>query len=221
MKKYLLPLMLACLAAGSCNLNGTYYIENADDFVTTRDSKLVNDYGATYTVTEDSSSKKWKEEGLRSYIVFDIKDRDYNITLKSVTPATISEPVLKDLPNDDPHDPISPVKAFVSGGYLNMVFNYYIEKGSDFLHTISLLYEKPESGIMKLYLMHDGNNENPAYMDEDKLETVSKTYSFPLKELVKNTSGVTSLALTIDSLIAKSDEGYEVRHTRLLNISVQ
>ncbi len=220
MKKYLLPLV-ACLAAWSCNLKGTYYIENADDFVTTRDSKLVNDYGATYTVTEDSSGKKWKEEGMRSYIVFDITDRDYNITLKSVTPAIISEPVQNELANEDPHDPISPVKAFVSGGYLNMVINYYVQKGSDFLHTVSLLYQKPEGGVMNLYLLHDGNNENPAYIDEDKLETVSKTYCFPLKELVNNTSGLSSLTLTIDSLIAKSDEGYEVRHTRLLNISVK
>jgi len=221
MRKHLALLLAVCLAAFSCNPQGTYYVENANEFVTTHGGKLYNDSGAEFTVTQDASGQNWSTEGLRSYIVFDVQDRDYNIILKALYPALLPEGVQKDTPDEvEPLDPVSVEKCFVSGGFLNMTLYSYRNPASDFAHTLSMLYEVDKSGVMKLYLRHNGNNENPVHVPQENLVTDFHALSFQLQELVKSLH-VNRINLYVDVLKTGAEGAYEVSTVSLLNIAVQ
>ena len=118
MKK--LFVLLLCLAAvWSCNMTGSYYVENCQDFVTLSDGSLVNDYSVIYNVSSVASDKVIvpSVDGRRYFLQFDIINGNYDILLKNTLdvstlqafPAGGLEPVA--------HDPVSRFLALRGGGF--------------------------------------------------------------------------------------------------------
>ncbi|MBR1569897.1 MAG: hypothetical protein IJ651_04120 [Bacteroidales bacterium] len=184
MKKYILPLLACLLAASACELKDEYYVKNIQDIVTAvSKTELQNDYGTVYTVTVDNTDGAWKKD-VRYLISFDITNRQYDIDLNAykecnlVTPS----PLAGELPLGDP---VAIESQTISGGYFNVFFSYYKKKDSSYPHRFSMHFvDDSEKGILELYLTHDGNGENPAFLDKEELELTSDLYCFHLAGLL-------------------------------------
>ena len=197
MKKYIITLIACALAAVSCEIKDEYYVSNVNDLVTVKDkTSMISDYGVQYTITKDNTDQKWSV-GVRYMINFDIENTDYEITLHDYTPCVISTPTEMGETPSAGEDPVTVMGSTISGGYVNLNFKYYQAKGSDFLHRVFMEYkDDPTAGTLDLYLIHDGNGENPSKIAADDLETVECIYSFPIWDIVpKGQSRMVNLTL--------------------------
>ncbi|MBR4774990.1 MAG: hypothetical protein IK008_02710 [Bacteroidales bacterium] len=209
-----LSFLLLCLAAVcSCNLKGSYYVENCQDFVTRDEGSLINDYGVIYNVSDVASDKVVVPavDGLRYFLSFDILNSNYDIRLKN----TIEVSTLQALPATDPaptaHDPVSIVLYNISPTWLNLGIRYYKGKESTYLHGFSAQYvHEPATDEITITLYHNGNDENPASADAETLEQVTQLLSIPLTGYGWTPAGVN---ITCHVLQKKSDGTYEVVQT--------
>ena len=214
MKKYLIALICLVCTVSGCQFKDVFYVTNANDLVTVTEGALVNDLGYIYTIQTDATDKGWNQEGSRLYIVFDIVDRQWNITLHEYTPVTIA-PVKIGFPTDEEGnpltgDPVDVVNNGISGGYLNLVLKYYRKPGSEAPHTMQLYYnDKPADSQLELRLFHEGNGENPVQMSASDLVQDTAVYSFPLEGMVPKGSYRT-LIITLDYLNTKTDGQQEI-----------
>ena len=186
MRKYILPLLVCALAASACGLKDDFTAQNLTDLVTVQDNHaLVNDYGVPYYVTSDLTDGNYAL-GDRLLILFDVLNRNYDITLKTYLKSTILKPV--PVENDEPSDIEDPViiqASSISGGYVNLQFSYYRKKDSNYAHRIFMEYrDDTRSNFLNLFLLHDGNGENPSNFSTDQLEEVYALYSFPIYDLI-------------------------------------
>lgn len=210
MKKILLPLLCSLLAV-SCLKDATFTVQNFSDFAVSHEGKLVTDNAYSLTVTEnESGNEAWKTEGGRFFIVCDILNRNLEIKLKSVQEVSVIEanPYV-----EDEHEPDDPVVVFdhsISGGYINLAMNVYGDPSAKEEHQISFHYTSNElQNEFTFYVLHEGRHENPAYMDEKKLETRTLLFSIPLWERVKRNVPV-KLNLCLYQLDKNSDGSYKV-----------
>lgn len=186
MKKYIPGLLAFALAVTACNLDEEFSATNITDLVTVEsNTSLVNDYGTVYHITADMSDHDWAI-GDRLYALFDLLNSNYDITLKSYSKCIVIKPV--PYPEGDfpvpMADPVIIDGNSISAGYVNLQLTYYKQKNSNFAHRILMYYkDKPDSQQMELYLVHQGNGENPANLEDDELETVTALFSFPLAGL--------------------------------------
>lgn len=194
MKKYIL--ILCCLlAAWSCKLDGSYYVENTQDFVTLIDGVLANDNGVIYTLQSVASDKVPVPavNGQRYFLVFDILDANLNILLKN----SLTVPVMPALPAGEvvpPYDdPVNVGIYNIGPKYLNLGLTYYRAKNSDFSHTFQVQYAREAAtNELNLYLYHGGNHENPAEVeDASTLETAVQMLSIPYGIYGWDPSGIT------------------------------
>ena len=195
MKKFIIPLALCLLACTACMKESTFSITNLVDIVTSLEGNLVSDYGTTYKVTENQSgSDEWRQEGSRLYILCDVLNRNLEITLKEFVKMNIENPVpLADMDHEG-KDPIGVADHSFSGGYLNLVLEYFYNPSSNYARNIRFYWDAV--GVeLHLYVFYEGNNENPAYMSEDVLKTKQSAYSIPLEPLLA-TGEYTSLHIT-------------------------
>jgi len=186
MRKYILPLLVCALAASACGLKDDFTAQNLTDLVTVQDNHvLMNDYGVPYYVTSDLTDGKYVVND-RLLILFDVTNRNYDITLKTYLKSTILKPV--PVENDEPSDFKDPViiqASSISGGYVNLQFSYYRKKDSSYEHRIFMEYkDDTRSNFLNLFLLHDGNGENPTNFSTDQLEEVYVLYSFPIYDLI-------------------------------------
>lgn len=195
MKKFILPLALSLLAFTACMKESTFTITNYVDIVTNVEGHLINDLGSTFTVvSNDSGSSEWKQEGARLYILCDVLNRNLDITLKEVVKIDIVNPTSMDQMEYEGKDPVAIADHSFSGGYLNLVLDYYYNPSSNYARNIRFYWDA--QGIeLHLYVFYDGNNENPAYVSEDVLKTKQSAYSIPLEPLMA-TGEYTSLHIT-------------------------
>ena len=214
MKKYLIALFCLVCSVSGCQFKDVFYVTNANDLVTVTEGTLVNDLGYVYTIQTDATDKGWNQEGSRLYIVFDIVDRQWDITLHEYTKVTIA-PVSVGIPVDEEGkpvigDPVEVTNNGIGGGYLNMVLKYYRKPGSDASHAMSLYYnDKAADSTLELRLIHDGNGENPVQMSSSDLVQDTAVYSFPLEGMVPKGS-YRSVTITIDYLNTKEDVQQEI-----------
>ena len=195
MKKFIIPLALSLMACTACMKESTFSITNLVDIVTTTNGYLMNDYGTSYKVTENQSgSNEWQQEGSRLYILCDVLNRELDITLKNFIRMHIENATpLADMDYEG-KDPLGVVDHSFSGGYLNLVLEYYYNPSSTYARNIRFYWDA--KGVeLHLYVFYDGNNENPAYVSEDILKTRQTAFSIPLKPLLE-TGEYTSLHLT-------------------------
>lgn len=208
MKQFFTLLSAAVLGllAASCNMEDVYTINNADDIVTVKGDYLVSDYGTTYLVTEDKTgSTDWRKDDTRLYVLFDVLNRSLEISLKEAHPFTIQEAEPLSVLEETPKDPVVVALQNVSGGYVNLALQIYKEKGTECPHDISFQYRmNPNGYTLELFVLHEGNNENPTVVPEDDLKTEIRFYSIPVTALV--TAQTTQVTLTLDAL-AKNSEG--------------
>lgn len=182
MKRYhLIPaLLITLVAVNSCLLKDVFTMENVEEIVTVYGSELINDVGTNYTVTQSQiSDQSWKVEGARYYAVFDILNRSLEINLKKLFKMEIVTPEAKAELDPLPQDPVLLSGATVSGGYVNLVFETYKDKQGNYA-SHAIWQQEMENGSLKLYLYFDGNNENPVYLEDSRLEMESHFVSIPL-----------------------------------------
>ena len=185
MRKYIFALICCVLAVSACEMKDEFRASNVTDLVTAvSDNTLINDYGVSYTITGDETDRLWKKQD-RLLVVFDVLNRDYDITLKQYVKSIVQNPSPASEESAGGKDPVEIEASVISGGYVNAQIAYYRSKSSDFLHTISMEYEdQPKENRFNLYLYHNGNGENPAQRDKDGLEKVTSLYSFRLSGLL-------------------------------------
>lgn len=183
MKKFI-PLLIASLfACWSCKLEDTYTETNVRDMVNVVDGLLYNDYGYNLAVVEDAvGASTWKVEGARYLALFDILNRNLDISLKSVLRSDKIEATPLEDPEELAQDPVELSIQGFSGGYLNLGFTITRDKASNNAHVFHFYY-KVENNFMKIYIEHVGFGEDPIHMAEDNLESVDRMFSIPLEDL--------------------------------------
>lgn len=207
MKKLLIPLLCCLVAAWACNMEGSYSAQNVQDIVTVAKGQLVNDNGVRYTISDVYKDAPALEEGKRYYIVFDILNINYDISVRSVTPIQVIVPVpASDQEEITAHDPIDVVFNWVGTSYLDLGYTYYYNEQSNCAHDLLVRYNLTNGdSVLNLFLYHDGNDENPAAMAEKDLKTGTRIISIPVSQW--NLSGVN---LTMDVLINDGTGKYTV-----------
>lgn len=209
MKRLLIPFICCLLAAWSCSLGeASYYVENAQDIITINEGRLVNDNGIVFTMKEDATTSSYRfEEGYRYLILFDVLDYSYHIRLKEVNPFTYTTTV--PLPEEEIkfNDPIRISHTSVSKNYWDVVFFTYRATDSNYAQQVFYYHEFDQTtGLLKLHIYVDGNNENPATMEEKDLKVEPHLVSIPLRYF----KDITDFALTFDYLHKKNDGSYEI-----------
>lgn len=213
MKK--LVLFICCIiVAVSCNLNGSYYAENVAEIVTIQSGKLVRDNGNALTVVQESGvTVASLNEGERYYLIFDILKQYYDeqgyavneIRLKSATPVEIIVPAMASESEEiTACDPVLFDFNWLGPKFLDMGLILYTNPKSNCAHNLFARYSLDETGsVLTLYLYHDGNNENPAYMDEKDLVTKGRIISIPMDRW----ENLKELRLTCDRLTWDGESG--------------
>ncbi len=173
--------------AVSCLKEDIFSFQNYPDFATVCQGKLVTDGALTFTVVHDESgSDVWKKEGARLFIVCDILNRNLEIRLKNVLHVDIEEALPYTEEENEPDDPVEVMRQSISGGYINLAMNVFGDPSGDKDHLITFYYTANEmQDEFTFYVLHQGNHESPAYMDEKKLETKNFYFSIPLWDLLK------------------------------------
>lgn len=180
----ILPLLICCLAVfNSCKLEDTYTQSNVMDLVTVKGDYLVNDYGYTLTVTQDAVGRQnWQVEGARYYALFDILNRQLEISLKEMVRSRQETLMEYDESQEYPTDPVEPYMATYSGGYLNLGFDITVAKNTDNAHPIRFYY-KMDGTNMTIHVVHTGNGEDLRNMSKDDLVYEERMYHIPVEEL--------------------------------------
>ena len=186
------------LAAVSCKMESTFYMENVAALANVAEGKLFSDEGIVFNVTENASKKQdYLVEGARYYMRFDILNREMDIRIRDLQDVVICPSEAQGQLNIG-HDPVILQQASISGGYLNLVIVYYKAKASEYEHQMHVMHAIDVKRL-KLMLFHDGNDENPSAMDSSLLETVTGYYSIPLKGFDFSSMELTYNVLTSDS----------------------
>lgn len=197
--------------AVSCLKEDMFSIQGYQDFATAYQGKLVTDNGLSLTIVKnESGNENWKNEGERFLILCDILNRNLETTLKGVQDVDIVHPVPYTESEDEPDDPVDVFNHSISGGYINMVLEYYTNPTSNTAHVLSFYYEtNAAKDEFTFHVLHEGNDENPAFMDEKKLEKVSEVVSVPIWDLLKR-STPTKLNLCLYQLKKAQDGTYSI-----------
>lgn len=188
MKKLLIPLLCSLVAAWSCDFKSTYYVENAPDIVNVIDSRLINDQGVVYTITDKATTNLPNlEDGKRYYIVFDILNQQFDILLRNVTPVSIITPaILPDETEGLGSDPIKIQFAQGNRSYIDLGIAYPVAAGSNYARQLKFYYtlENADSQL-NIHIFYDGNNENPTKMEEKDLKSEFSVFSIPISQWTK------------------------------------
>lgn len=210
MKKILLPLV-CCLMATSCLKENTFYMENYTDFATSYEGKLVTDNAYRFSVVDNQSgTEAWKKEGERFFIKCDILNRNLEIRLKEILDVDLEEALPYTEEENEPDDPVEVMEQAISGGYINMSLAYYADPDSNAAHVFSLYYvEDKVTNHITFHLLHEGDDENPVYMETKYLEKRSKLISVPLWNLLERGKAYT-LELCLYELKKADDNTYSI-----------
>lgn len=186
MKKRILLLIAVCaLTAVSCMRESTFIVNNYVDFAVSSGGKLFTDTGYQLTVSNNASgSSAYQEDNKRFYLICDILNRDLDILLKTLEPVTIKDALPYEPDEEEPDDPVSVSHSF-GGGYMNLLVDYSYRPGSQYEHKINL-FQETRNGELCLYLLHDGNHENTAYMSESELKRETRYFSFPIRDILSS-----------------------------------
>ncbi len=208
MKKILLPLLLSLLAT-SCLKDSTLYVEDFSDFATVYEGKLVTDQAYRLTVVENKTENEtWKVEGKRYFIVCDILNRNLEVRLKDILVVDLKDALPYTEEENESDDPVMVMDQNISGGYINLSLAYYADPDSNTAHVFSIFYEADDTRHITFHLLHEGDDENPAYMETKYLEKRSKLISVPLWDLLER-----GKAYTLDLCIyevKKVDDTYTI-----------
>ena len=130
-----------------------------------------------------------------NYTVLDGRDgTGYDIRLNCIYPLHIEDiKVLSEMSEEEKkalgEDPVSPVQATLSGGYVNVQVCYAqgLNTPKDFIHDIDLIFNDSESTTetMSLLLRHKGDGTNAA-KNPESCEGIYEWVSFRLTEPVND-----------------------------------
>ena len=206
MKRILTALLPLLLAVTACELpEDNFYIDNIEDYLTYEDGNLKSDSGIVFVVTSDHTDGNWKTPGGRIYALFDVLNSKLEINLSSYAKCIIQDPVPGIDESLEPKDPVQILDCGIGGrGHLNVIYTYYSVDGTECPHDITLGWDLNNT-TLRLQLIHEGNGENPALMDEESLVQHTKVYSFYIGNLVPE--GESRLVTLTADVLEKNDEG--------------
>lgn len=205
MKKLLIPLVCGLFAICSCNLEGSYSATNVQDIVTIVEHQPMNDLGVQYTITKKAQDTPELTEGNRYFMLFDILNRQYEISVKSASPVEILPAQAVDPAEEiKGHDPIQIYFNWIGSRYMDLAIGYYFDEKSNYARTFQARYSLDEASTLNVFLYLDGNNENPASMDENNLKQNTHFVSIPISDW-----DFKAVTLTVDILTSTS-EGYVI-----------
>lgn len=205
MKKLLIPLVCGLFAICSCNLEGSYSATNVQDIVTIVEHQPMNDLGVQYTITKKAQDTPELTEGNRYFMLFDILNRQYEISVKSASPVEILPAQAVDPAEEiKGHDPIQIYFNWIGSRYMDLAIGYYFDEKSNYARTFQARYSLDEASTLNVFLYLDGNNENPASMDENNLKQNTHFISIPISDW-----DFKAVTLTVDILTSTS-EGYVI-----------
>ena len=207
MKKMLFTLLCCLVAAWSCNIDGSYNAKNVQDIITVTDQQLVSDTGVKYYPIEIAKDAPALEEGKRYYIIFDVLNINYDINITSVIPVQIVTAQAAD-ENETitAHDPVKIIFNWIGRSYIDLAFSYYYDVSSNSAHDVFARYSLTNGGgHLNIALYHDGNNENPAAMDEKLLKTENRIISIPIYQW-----NISSVTVSMDVLTQNGDGTYTI-----------
>ena len=211
MKRLIIAAIAGLFLLTSCNLGeDVYTISNLTEYVTVTGEILTDDYNNEFNITEDLTDKGWKTDGKRILAQFDILNRSLDIRFKAYNSVIVQEPV-PHTPSEEEEvkDPVEIVDASLSpNGYLNMALKYYAKPETDCPHNIILGYSINEREL-DLYLIHEGNDENPSKEDKSSLKEHYRVYSFPISGIISSDSTINSIFLRAD-VLTEEDGVYSV-----------
>jgi hypothetical protein len=114
---------------------------------------------------------------------------------------------------NEPDDPVEVMDQSISGGFINLALEYFANPSSNAAHVLSCYYEaNAAQDEFTFYVLHEGNDENPACMDEKKLEKQSEVLSIPLWNLLKKDTP-TKLNLCLYQLKKADDNTYTIEQS--------
>ena len=121
---------------------------------------------------------------------------------------------------NEPDDPVEVFDHSISGGYINLALKLFKDPAANSAHPVSYYYTSNNNqDEFTFYVLHDGNHENPLYMDEKKLESQEVFFSIPLWNLLKKNTP-TALKLCLYQLGKAEDGSYKVEKKRLMRKSM-
>ena len=183
MKKFLIPLVCGLLGLSACQVEDTYYITNCQDIVTIVGGELTNGAVVFNVVQKASDNLPAFVEGERYLITFDVLNRQLDILLKDVLPGLVTPATQTEEEITEVQDPVILAFSILGPKYLDLGLSFYKSKKSDFAHTFSLKYSYDSTlKVLNLYLIHQGNHENPVEMDQKELETGSVFLCIPIED---------------------------------------
>lgn len=206
MKKLLIPLLCSLVAAWSCSMESSYYAENAQDIVTVTENKLINDNGTVYTIAEKAATGLPElEQDKRYYIVFDILNQQFEIRLtQAILVEMVSAPELPEETEGLGNDPIMFQFTQLTRSHLDLGISYYYAPNSNYAHQIKFYSTLENAGSqMNIHIFHDGNNENPAAMEDKDLKIKGQVFSIP----VSGWNNVSEVNIVCDVLTKDSATG--------------
>lgn len=176
MKKWFF-IAAAALLAVSCNLDNHFTQTNATEFLNIRNGSILNDNLVTYTVVSDETDQGWKN-CTRIYALFDITGDNstgtgYNIDLKNYAPAAIIQAAER-AEDDVLGDPLYVGDYSISGGYLNLILQWYTPYKSTVEHLLKVTYEdNATANTLNLTIIHDAAGESEDIISKDGNENNS------------------------------------------------
>ena len=204
MRKLFISVLAAILAFNSCSLldDPVYTLTNASGYLNYKEQKLFSDGGTVFNVTSDATDGNWKTEGNRIFAIFDVLNINYDITLKSYINAVTIAPEKNSDPENAPGEPVTVRDCNISGGYLNLLLDIYVKKGSEVPNDMHL-YWSDDSRTMSFVMVLKAI-ESVVGLKESDLECVSVPYCFPIYNLAAE--GETRMVeLTINALSKNTD----------------
>jgi len=182
MKKHILFLVCGLLMFTACKFEDTYTQTNVQDLVTVKGDDLVNDYGYTLNVVQDAvGAVNWKVEGARYLALYDVLNRQLDISLKEMVRSREVFLFDYDETEEYPTDPIEPYVVAFSGGYLNIGLYVSKAKNTNNAHPITFYLEE-NNNQLNLYVVHAGNGEDLRFMSKDDLTYEQRMYHISVEE---------------------------------------
>ena len=199
MRKLLLATLTACFILTSCKGDETLYYNNIT-MGNIDGSYIVSDQGNKFEISESLVNVDFSKMGygrviLSCDVLKKIENDLYTIRLTNIASVLTKDIIAAESITPEQNvlnidNPVIIKEVWYGGGYINMLLQIAVKKGSETIHYINLVYDGSETdqdGIVtySLSLRHNASGDTPT---EEDLETYALSHnyvSFPIAKLIE------------------------------------